>query len=262
VTALLPVFILAVAAASSLQEVSPEIEARLRALSPRDPEAYLILGEDVADAAQTPGETVLAKQLFGLAGALAPVQFGRSAALALADMEADPALAARYHVLAELLTVDQTSRPLRDEQEERGDGSLSVSAVIGVARALSHYRNGQGSEALAQLENENVRALFVTYATFIPGGVARFEEDCRRYRSRQRPSLTDRERYRLWRLELALLSGGQASLADDLLRRRGEPLAEVDPANVEESFGVDPSRCLWREGGWQEQEQGAAVESP
>ena len=56
-------------------------DARLEALDPTRPLDYFLLGEEVADAAVNEAERQLARELFGLAGALDRDRLARSAAL-------------------------------------------------------------------------------------------------------------------------------------------------------------------------------------
>jgi hypothetical protein len=220
---------------------------RLESLEPARAMAYFELAEEVADAAGTPAEHALARKLFALAGALAPESLGRSACLALADLEASETERRRLLALATLLGGPEAGE-LPDENDPLRDPSLE--ALEGLTEAFSHYRKGQGSRATSALRAEGAEALLDACDRLLPGGAARFREDCRNYRGQLRPSLSDEEFNRLLRLEIGLLARAQRPWSSELMLSRGEPLIEVDPDRLAESIGADVKHPVFRNGQW------------
>ncbi len=76
---------------------------RLEALNPADALAYFELAEEVADAAGDQLPHDLANRLYALAGVLDQPRLGRSACLALADLQDHPQAKRRLLALASLL---------------------------------------------------------------------------------------------------------------------------------------------------------------
>lgn len=219
-------------------------QSRLEALRPEQPLGYLELAEEIADAAADDAELALARRLFGLAGLLDPYRLGRSACLALADLEPGEQDTRRLLALAALLSggpiwlaVDQDAEP-------------AATAVVAVADTLSHFRQGHGSRAQAALRRPGARELLLDHEHILRGGIKRFDEDCKLYRNQRRPSQSEAELTRLLRFEAALLAGPDRSWSGELLLGAGRPLIEVDPDRLQDAFGLDASRPLYRNGRW------------
>jgi hypothetical protein len=119
-----------------------------------------------------------------------------------------------------------------------------------VAEALSHYRRGEGPQALTALRRPGASDLLQQHDRMLPGGVNRFLEDCKHYKARLRPTLSAGDITRMLRLEAALLAGGERSWSNELLLTSGRPLIEVDPDRFAESLGVDTGRPFYRTGRW------------
>jgi hypothetical protein len=223
---------------------------RLEALRPERPLAYLELAEEVADESDDAAGRALARRLFALAGILDPEGLGRSAALALADLEDEDLPRRRLLALAGLLGREglAPSEPVDTEADLGPEHTFA--AVMSVTEAFSEYRRGRGPQALSALRDPGATALLESCDHLLPGGAHRFIEDCRLYRGQLRPSLSDRSLARMLRLELALLSGRKRTWSGDLLLRTGAPLLEVDPDQIEATLGVDGSRPYYRDGGW------------
>jgi hypothetical protein len=128
----------------------------------------------------------------------------------------------------------------------------SSAAALAVAEALSRYRLGDGTRALQALKEPGADGLLQRYGRMVPGGYARFIEDCKLYRGQQVPTLSSADLIRMLRFETAILAGGERSWSSDLLLSGGQPLIEVDPLRLEESLNVDASRPLYRAGRWVE----------
>ncbi|MCA9297208.1 MAG: hypothetical protein KC983_11840 [Phycisphaerales bacterium] len=227
----------------------PRLNERLAALRPSNPLAYFELGEEVADGATSIEERTLARTLFGLAGALDRDRFGRSACLALADIEEDAAQKRRLLALADLLD-DGTSLRRRDGRTQRK--SIDPAAAFAVAQALHEYRQGSGTRALRALEQAGAMELLNAYDDALRGGARRFLEDCELYRSGDPPALSADDVSRMLHLEAALLAGADRTWTDELLLTDGATLIEVDPDQIAESLHVDVNRPVYRDGRWRE----------
>lgn len=232
----------------------PDWSARLTALDPARPLDYLLLGEEVADAATTREERDLARQLFGLAGALAPQTLGRSAALAQASLADDMRQRRTLLALAALLDAGDD----RTAGTDVGRVRPLPQHAVGLSEAFSQYRRGQGPRALSILKTPEVAALLDEYGSRLPGGAERFREDCKSFKGGLRPSIDDGQRILMLEIEKAVL--GTAVAANErpsplwssaLVETGGAPLLEVDTAKLESAFGVDPARSVWRKGQWQ-----------
>ncbi len=219
-------------------------QARLEALRPEQPLGYFELAEEVADAAADEAELQLARRLFGLAGQLDPYRLGRSAALALADLEEGEQDTRRLLALAALLS----GGPFWHAADHGAEPAWR--AVLAVADALSHFRKGNGSRAQAVLRRPGARELLLGHQHVLRGGIKRFDEDCKLYRNQQRPTQSEAELTRLLRFEAALLAGPDRSWSGDLLLGAGRPLIEVDPDRLQDAFGIDASRPIYRNGRW------------
>ena len=220
---------------------------RLVALVPTNPFAYFELAEEMADDPADQTERDLARYLFGLAGALDTPGLGRSASLALADMEDREHVKRRLLALATLLDerggVAGWGQPAPATQ-------ISASAAVAVGEALSHYRRGRGPRALAVLKKPGATALLESVGGVLRGGAKRFIEDCKLYRGQRRPMITDDELHRMLQLEAAVLAGADRAWSGELLLGSGRPLVEVDPDNLQQTLGADASRPYYRRGRW------------
>ena len=228
-------------------------DARLEQLHPREPEHYLQLAEEVYDAAANDTERDLARHLFALAGALEPERLGRSACLALADMEENAQAKRRLQALAALMPGPASAGFLSGANA--GAGTLSdwsVSAALAVTEALSYYRRGDGARATTALKAPGAEQLLQHFDRLLPGGYQRFVEDCKLYRAGSPPTLSTTDFIRLMRFEAAILSGGERTWSSELLLTGGQPLIEVDPLSLTDSLNIDATRPLHRNGRWVE----------
>lgn len=217
---------------------------RLEALEPAHPMAYFELAEEIADAASTRPQRDLARRLYGLAGALDPQRLGRSACLALADLETGEHAKRRLLALAAMLDSAGFGAALTQAVEP------DRAAALAVAEACGHYRLGEGTKAGAALRTPGAMELLETYGDFFRGGARRFVEDCKLYRGSRRPMLDDQELTRMLRFEAALLAGANRSWSGELLLTSGRPLIEVDPDRLDETLEADVSRACFRDGQW------------
>jgi len=219
---------------------------QLEALQPQQPMAYFELAEDIADRAETPELRGLARHLFALAGALEPDRLGRSAALALADMEEDARAKRRLLALATLLGDELPGRTAA------ATSRISTGQALSICESMSLYRQGRGPQSLSELERSGALETLKRYGNMLPGGYNRFVQDCRIYRNDLAPQLSAAELVRMLRLEVALLAGEDRSWAADLQVTGAAPLIEVDPTRIAETLGVDAQRSVYRNGRWVE----------
>ncbi len=226
---------------------APPWSARLETLQPTEPMDYFELAEELADIADSCDQRNLARHLFALAGVLDRDRLGRSACLALADLESSRHAKRRLMALAALLDAGAGGRGL----EQLGAAvEYDRGAALAVAEAFGHYRRGDGSRAEAALRTGGALELLEAYGHVFRGGAKRFVEDCKLYRSARKPLLTDQDLVRMLRFEAALLAGANRSWSGELLLTDGRPLIEVDPDRLDETLGVDGSRACFRDGEW------------
>jgi hypothetical protein len=227
-----------------------DLTQRLEALRPQHAMAYFELAEEVADVADDEDMRALARRLFGLAGVLDAEHLGRSACLALADMEENELARRRLLALAALLGGGGLAQAAPAEAVAGGGEAPSRTAVLAVTEAFSLYRRGRGSQAMTVLDKPGAMELLRALDPQLPGGANRFLEDCRHYRGQLRPSLSEGDLTRMLRLEIALLAGIERPWSSELLLGRGRPLVEVDPDRLEEALGVNAARSIYRNGRW------------
>jgi len=232
----------------------------LMALSPDRPMEYFRLAETIADVARTDSERNLARHLFAIAGSLDVALLGRSASLALADMETDPLRKQRLLALASLLPArlgHATDRRSQTRSLAFGDPlgaspqiRLGGEAAYAVSEAFSLFRQGEGDRALARLERPGAMALLRDADVGIHGGTDRLLEDCRHYRNGRPPPLTSDHVENMLRLEMALLTADRRPWSSDLMLFGARPLLEVDPDNPQATLGADASRPYFRNDTW------------
>lgn len=226
-------------------------EGRLSALKPTEVSAYFELAEELVDASRFPETTnanelkTLAKQQYGLAGALDTATYGRSACLALADLTGDRLERERYLALAGLL-------PGRDVMatwsRQPGDETISPSDALVLSEALGWYRQGQGNRALSILQRASDGELLRKYGHLLPGGAERFLEDCKHYTNGKKPTLFEGSVARLLVLESALLAGSERSWSGEVMLSTAAPLIEIDPDRLDEMLGVDVTKPYYVNG--------------
>jgi hypothetical protein len=237
------VLILGLVCALGPDEWTPSLEG----LDPVDPMAYFELAEEIADASDDRSQRELARHLFALAGVLDPPKLGRSACLALADLEPDEYAKRRLQALAALLDERAGGLGLGPP----GETTYDHAAALAVTEAISPYRKGNGAKALASLRTPGAMEILDAYPVVFHGGAERFVEDCRQYRGSRPPSISAKDLVLMLQFEAALLAGEHRSWSGELLLTGGRPLIEVDPDRLESSFGVNGSKPCYREGEWQ-----------
>jgi len=248
----LTVVSIAAPASSSRPQPAGRWTERLEELRPTLPMAYFELAEEIADEADNGEERALARRLFALAGVLDRERLGRSACLALADLAEREHDRRRLFALASLLGGAGIGQAASGPFGLGWGGTPDPSAVLAVTEAFSYFRRGEGSKALAALGEPGAMELLNACGPYLPGGVNRFLEECRSFRGRVRPHLSEADEVRMMRLEMALLAGSDRPWSSALLYGRGRPLIEVDPDRLEQTLQTDASRPLYRDGRWVE----------
>ncbi|TVQ53296.1 MAG: hypothetical protein EA377_08395 [Phycisphaerales bacterium] len=225
---------------------------RLEALTPDDPLAYFELAEEIADAATSESDQNTARHLFALAGVLTPERFGASAALALADLEASPTRAEQYRGLATLLAPPESvfSTSLIGATLRDADATTDPVRARALVEAFSLYRRGHGRRALRTLQRADAVETLHTLNPIFPGGTHRFVQTAEGLHPGARPTVSDDDLTRLLQIEFALLAPNQVPWSVDLIWSRRAPLLEFNPGRLEETFGVDPDRTIYRDGRW------------
>ena len=230
---------------------------RLRTLDPARPMAYFELAEEIDDRrrigpaaagdAVARAERELVRELFALAGRLDP-SLTSAAARAIADLTADVRERRRLLVVADLLDGDRIlrGRAPRIEGVPTGRGSAAPAEVLrSASAAIARYRRGDGEaslEAIAGHPREQVQAAFAPW----PGGLAGFEQDCRR----QPGGVRVRRLLAELSAELRMLEGDGADWAAIVRAGGGAPLEEVDVTDLDRLFAIDAAKTIWRDGGW------------
>ncbi|MBI1302265.1 MAG: hypothetical protein GC172_00480 [Phycisphaera sp.] len=228
-------------AQSAAQLAAAAWESRLARLDPVRPLDYLELAEEVADAARDEEDRALARQLFGLAGALDPTRLGRSAMLALATLARDEPERQRALAAAELVG----GRGLLREEAR-----VDPAQIESLARSFSYYRRGDGRRALAALRQGGGEELLDAVGAALPAGADGYREECKAMRGAS-PAPPDASTVlRQHEIELALRMGRSRAVSLDLALLGDDPLVEVDLADPGALWGVDPTRPWWREGAW------------
>ena len=261
--------------------LSSSLAPKLEALSPVDPSAYFLLGEEASARAQSPDDFRLARQLLALAFELdrqvsGGRSIGASSLLALADISSLDH--ERRWLRATARRLDP--RYIREPWRIAGDRAVDSVTAYSAATALGMVRKGDGIGARQLFAIPGVFDAIRRYdAILAPSGTAGASEiardadrwpcpECRNERvvRKQRsnppeyricstcrgdpgPKLTSAQLLAQIRVESMLLGEGEAS-TPSIASEFSTPLIDPDPAGVAKWYRVDPSLCIWRNGGW------------
>ena len=256
------------------------LDARLGALSPAQPEAYFLLGEEAADAAVTAEDRQLAAELLVLAMHLDAARGGvkataASACLALAELSRNDR-DRRW-----LVYLSRSLDPRRvPPQWLAGEAPATVdSASYQVAALVGLVRSGDGAQARQLLAKDEVRAALEGYDPMMSnlraGSASRVKREAERWPctecGNQRvvrrgnppehrlcplckgdpgPDMSDGEYMGQLLFEALLLQGNQRSWASQVASDGGAPLMDADTTTVARVFRVDTSLVLWRNRRW------------
>jgi hypothetical protein len=261
--------------------LASSLAPKLEALSPVDPAAYFLLGEEASARAQSPDDFRLARQLLVLAFELdrqvsGGRSIGASSLLALADISALDH--ERRWLRATARRLDP--RYIREPWRIAGDRAVDSVTAYSAATALGMVRKGDGIGARQLFAIPGVFDAIRRYdAILAPSGTAGASEiardadrwpcpECRNERVVRKqgsnppeyrlcstcrgdpgPKLTPAQLLAQIRVESMLLGKGEAS-TPSIASEFSTPLIDPDPAGVAKWYRVDPSLCIWRNGGW------------
>lgn len=263
----------------------PDLEQRLAALRPTEPESYLRLGEDVAAGATDARGRELARTLYTLAFVLDRRRSGvlifptaTSACLALAEMS--PNDAERAWLISMARSIDpRLSYPdwSRSEPQTADSNTAYLATVfVGLVRA------GDSIRARRVIEYPGVRDLIRRHERLLSpindtGGLSELEREMARWPCPEctgkrivRRYQTNPPQYRVCsvcrgtlgpridpevlaahlRFESRLLAGKARSWAAQVVSDGGAPLRDADPSELPAAMNVNPDAFLWRNGGW------------
>ena len=269
--------------ADSIRQVSftQRFSTRLQELKPSDPRGYLLLAEDVLDAADSQAESRLAVELFARAFEAARSMPGErdvasSACLGLASAGRTARERRWFEVLAAFIDPGSEAPGwLRKPAPTSVDATPYRLAVV-----LGYVRAGEGTLAKQQLSRPDIQQSFAAIESLlrrggVPGGVASLTREAENWpcrecgnkaftrkpgvnppeyrecpvcRGKPGPSLSEETLVAQIRLESWLLQGAQRSWAAQVTSDDGAPLTDPDPAALCARVGVDGSRMYWRNG--------------
>jgi hypothetical protein len=201
-----------------------------------------------------------------------------SASLALASLSSSDRRADWLRAIARVLD----ARYARPDWSGSLDPGLSAQSAFRAAEAIGAVRAGEGPRARDLLGRSDVRLLIDRYSALLTGagpsdmlGELDAEAskwpcpECRNERVsvKRHTSSIDRSLCNTcggdpgWpltragliatlRFESAMLVGVQRSWGAQLAIDLGSPLRDPDPAEVAPTYGVDPTRTVWRDGTW------------
>jgi len=281
---LLLVFIVATLApaqnAGSARSVVPDLEQRLRALTPEAPRAYLLLGEEVIHEMRGREARELGRTLLVLAFELdrrraEPEGVGASTCYALASIAGSGPEARWLRALAQAI---EAREPLMDIASDRVEADApsedEARVVLAEAIALARAEKGQGVERM--LEQPEVAEVLEDVESRLGGADRMFERAARRPvcpecgNRRTVPSLdrdgdplilcptcngnpgarlSDEEFLDSLAVEADLLDARIETWSGQLLIDGGAPAREADISSLSGFYGVDASRPYWSPAG-------------
>jgi hypothetical protein len=221
---------------------------RLEALAPSEPMQYFELAEDIADAAADDRERDLARHLFALSGVIAPQMLGRSACLALAEMETDQVRRKRLRAMATMFDPHSPVNAAAADPSTIGNETRDWPAVLDLGEAFSALRLGRGSRAATIIRRHTVTELLDVLDRTAGIDRARLEEEARA--TRRPSSLISPRVDEEMLLELALLAGAERSWSADLVLHGDQPFIEADPNLLVRMLGDNAARPYYRHGHW------------
>jgi len=255
---------------------------RLLALKPSEPEAYFTLAEEVADKADDPGSRRLATRLYVLAYELDRARGGIPALAASSCLGLIPVTSAqrdRLWLSAVARLLDPRHASLRWIEHDRP--TEPESAFYKAATLLGHVRAGQGLAARQLLQDPQVAAVLDRFDRTmvrlgVQGGARGLEREaslwpcpecsnerilrrgnrgqaprlCSNCKGTPGPALDQSAFANHLRMESLLLQGSQRSWAAQLSVDHGAPLLDPDPDAVAETFNIDPTLVVYRDGQW------------
>lgn len=278
-------------AANWLDEIPVrDLNQRLKALTPADPNAYFLLAEEVASEARTRSARQLARHLYILsmhldASSKQPTNLSTSACLGLSALARNDR---ERHWLAASARVLDTAR--RSDDPAKSKPRLSIlqptdQTAYDLATALGFARYGDGRRAEQLLNRPDVALLLQTYegvlnaegqvgaAQTMAGWIREWPTcpECKNRRVLSRtdgpgtpvrvrlcstcsgmpgPQLSTDDLIAMLRTESALLRGIHRFWSSQYLVDLGTPLRDPTSASIAQTYRVDPALSVWRDGKW------------
>jgi hypothetical protein len=261
-----------------------EFSAELLALKPEDPEAYILLAEDIADAARSPEDTRLSIELYALGFEAARNSAGTTPRAALMST-ACRGLASLVNYnpdrrwLQSLATfVDPLAQP--PLWTTRPPPTNPESYAYRVSLFLGYTRAGYGSLAQQMLSKPDFAQTLTAMQPIlarsgVTGGIVTLQRwasawpcrtcsgagitrrgnppeftPCSNCNGKPGPRLSQADLVAQLRLEGSLLQGFSPSWSAQLNSDDGAPLQEPDPSQLCPRLKVDPTRMYFRSGAW------------
>ncbi len=265
-----------------------DIRARLASLTPERPLEYFLLAEEVSAEARTRVELALARQLFvhamHNASAAGDQDLVISAIIGLGSVARNDRERHWLNASARVLQTDLATGATR------GKARLALieptdDAAFAFAEALGFARTGEGRRAETLLNRPDVAKVLRAYEAVLNADgqvnaaqtLRRWIDDwptcpeCRNRRTVSRtdgpgtpvrtrlcttcggmpgPKLSEAELAAQLRTEAALLRGIHRFWSSQYLVDQGEPLRDPSPESVAQTFDVDVTRPLYRDGRW------------
>jgi hypothetical protein len=280
-----------VARTSGLEARVSHLEDRLGALTPERPREYFELGEEIAAEAGDEGDRRLARQLYVLAfelsrrsaqpdSALAPSVCLALAAIAGSDEERRWLTALAETVAPDGAVIGGSGGSASAEARRMKASTASRDpAAFDLATMLGFVRIGEGRRAERLLARPGVQELLDRCDKLLlpgAGGASRVRKHVEDYpncptchnkrytkdatgvhvcpvcKGAPGAPMTGMELVGHLRTESVLLNGQQRSWSGQITSDFGSPLRELDSSELMATYGVDPTRPLWRNGRWAE----------
>lgn len=274
---------------------APTLDERLHALTPADPEAYFLLGEELAAEPQTPGNLELSQRLYVLAIVLASRDealrtTAAGAALGLLDITRSEADRRALRSIASTLDPRFGTR----DWSRSTEAGVSDDVAYDAATTLGAIRAGMGTMVRNELKRPEIRSLIDRHSALITGALGQnilpeLEHqadawpcpECRNERivtkrhtgqvervlcytcgGNPGPVLTREQYIGQLRFEAQVLNSAPRSWGVQVAADLGAPLREADIAELPIRFGIDVTRPWFRDGAWVGEPDDTAEKDP
>ncbi len=266
-----------------------DLDQRLGALDPAQPEGYFLLAEDLAAERQDPACRALARQLYALAGladhrAARPSGLLRPVCLGLAELASSQSEKRWLRAMAlQAGTDDERPDPKAGNRPRASPAEVTDRLALELATVLGYVRSGEGRRAQRLMERPGVTELLQTYQDLldesglsggadrvialaaqypfctecrnrrvvsVPGDKNRRFKICPRCAGVPGPRLETAEVLSQLRLESALLKGIHRLWSAQLAADGDRPLLDPDPEELAARLRLDPAAMFFRDGVW------------
>ncbi|MCL4220572.1 MAG: hypothetical protein KJZ65_04295 [Phycisphaerales bacterium] len=271
------------AAPPTAPPANSSLNDRLESLHPSDPQAYFLLGEELAAEPQTPGNLELAQRLYVLAIVLASKDeslrtIAAGSALALLDITRSEADRRALRSISSALDARFGTR----DWSRSTEASVSDDVAYAAATTVGAIRAGMGALVRNELKRPEIRSLIDRFSALITGSpgqnilptLERAAEawpcpECRNERivtkrhtgqvervlcytcgGNPGPTLTREQFIGQLRFEAQVLNSTPRSWGAQVAADLGAPLREADIAELPIRFGIDVTLAWYRGGAW------------